>query len=148
MKPTGDIDGALAEYDRLRSLEESINLTKLANQYGVDRSTLSRRANGVTQSHEDYISNQCRHLNNAQEKVLLRRIDYLTDKALPPTPSMVKNMAEEICKHEVDKNWTSRFVQRHQAVLKSRYLRCIAAERIKAEYLPNFVLFFHHVSVS
>jgi len=128
MRPKGDIDGALAEFDRLKAKGEPINLTEIAKSYGVERSTLSRRASGVTCSHEEYISEQCRHLTNAQEKVLIKRINYLTDKALPPTPAMVTNMVEEICGHKVHKNWTSDFVQRHQNVLKSRYLRCITID--------------------
>jgi hypothetical protein len=148
MRPKGDIDAAIAEFDRLKAKGEPINLTELAESFGTERSTLSRRANKVTRSHEEYISEQCRHLNNAQEKVLIKRINYLTDKALPPTPAMVTNMAEEICGDKVHKNWASDFIRRHQNVLKSRYLRCIAVDRIKAEYLPNFLLFFYYVSAS
>jgi hypothetical protein len=104
MQPKGDINGAIAEVERLKANGEPYDYQAIAIAFGCERSTLSRRCRGVNRSHEEYISEQRRHLTNSQEKVLLKRIDYLTDKALPLTPAIVKNMAEEICGHSVNKN--------------------------------------------
>ena len=64
---------------------------------------------------------------------------------MPPTCQMVKNLAEEICGHLVDKNYVNRFVHRHGNVLKSRYLKCIPNKQVKVEYIPNFLYFFQLV---
>lgn len=145
MKPKGDIDSAIAEIERQMANGEPINLSKTAGKFSVERSTLSRRIAGVSRSWEEYLSQQVQHLTNAQEKALIKRINYLSDKRMPPTCQIVKNLAEEICRHPVDKNYVNRFVHRHSNVLKSRYLRCIPIERVKAEYIPNFLYFFQLV---
>jgi hypothetical protein len=54
-------------------------------------------------------------------------------------------MAEEIKGAEVNKNWTSQFVARHQDQLKSLYLRNIDNKRASSEYEPMFKLFFELV---
>ncbi|RDL32578.1 uncharacterized protein BP5553_09034 [Venustampulla echinocandica] len=61
---------------------------------------------------------------------------------MPPTPRIVRNLAEEIIKDYVNKNWASTFVRRHRDELKSVYLRNIDNQRRKAEYLPLFEFFF------
>ena len=145
MVKNGDINTAIADIEAQRARGENICYEATAAKHNVERSRLSRRCRGVTMSHDQYISERCRHLTNGQEKVLIKRINYLTDKGIPPTSQIVKNLVEEICQTEVDKNWVGRFLKRHGHVLKSGYLRCIANERIKAEYLPNFLLFFQLV---
>ena len=65
MKPKGDINSVIAEIERQMANGEAINFTVTAKAHGVERSTLSRRVHGVTRSHEEYISEQCRHLTNA-----------------------------------------------------------------------------------
>ena len=61
---------------------------------------------------------------------------------MPPTSAIVKNMAEEIRGAEVNKNWTSQFVTRHQDQLKSLYLWNIDNKRASSEYESMFKLFF------
>ena len=104
MQPKGDINGAIAEVKRLKANREPYDYRAIAIVFGWERSTLSHRCRGVNRSNEEYISAQRRHLTNSQERVLLKRIDYLTDKAFPLTLAIVKNIAEEICGHSVDKN--------------------------------------------
>ena len=64
---------------------------------------------------------------------------------MPPTSAIVKNMAEEIWGGEVNKNWTSHFVKRHQDRLKSLYLRNIDNKRASSEYEPMLKFFFELV---
>ena len=85
-------------------------------------------------------------LTHAQEEALIVRINCLTDRNMPPTSGMVKNMAEEIRGAEVNKNWTSHFVRRHQHRLKSLYLRNIDNKRASSEYEPMFKLFYQLVN--
>ena len=45
---------------------------------------------------------QC--LSTAQEDTLIAQINHLTNRGLPPTVAMVKNLAEEIIGRQVGKN--------------------------------------------
>jgi hypothetical protein len=84
-------------------------------------------------------------LTNAQEEVLITHINCLTDRNIPPTSAIVKNMAEEIRGAEVNKNWTGGFILRHQECLKSTYLQNIDNKRASSEYEPMFKYFFELV---
>ena len=81
-----------------------------------------------------------------QEEVLIERINRLSDRAMPPTSHIVRNLAEEIRGGRVGKNWTGQFIKRHNIRLKSLYLRNIDSLRAGAEYAPMFQLFFSVVS--
>jgi hypothetical protein len=65
---------------------------------------------------------------------------------MPPTSSIVQNLAEEIRGEQVGKNWTGQFIQRHKNRLKSLYLRNIDNLRVTADYTLMFTLFFALVS--
>src|SRR5205814_9729214 len=69
-----------------------------------------------------------------QEEVLIGQINRLTDRGIPPTSQIVRNLAEEIAGSSVGKNWTGTFIGRHKERLKSLYLRNIDNLRTKAEY--------------
>ena len=43
-------------------------------------------------------------LTNAQESVLIRQINFLTNRGLPPTSRIARNMAEEMIGERVGKN--------------------------------------------
>jgi hypothetical protein len=132
------------------ALEDPPNYSAIAKkhsteQFQIDRSTLSRRHRGKTTSQAEYISNVSRALSDIQEDTLVLVINKYTARGIPPTSMMVKNFAEELCRHELDKNWVGRFVKRH-TTLRSGYLRNIEHARTKAEFAPNFILFFIMVS--
>ena len=148
MKGTGDIDGAIAAYERLKRDGEEPNIKKVADEFEVTRSRLSRRVRGVTRSWEAYLDEEVRYLTTAQEKQLVKQINKLTDRGIPPTSQIVMNLAKELCGEEPDRDWVGRSVKKYGKVLKSGYLRCIANERIKAEYIPNFTLFFSLLCIS
>jgi DNA invertase Pin-like site-specific DNA recombinase len=56
MQPKGDINGAIAEVERLKANGEPCDYQAIAIAFGCERSTLSRRCRGVNRSHEEYIS--------------------------------------------------------------------------------------------
>jgi hypothetical protein len=64
---------------------------------------------------------------------------------MPPTSSIVKNVAEELCGFTVGKNWVGQFVRRHRSVLHSGYLRCIDNKRYWAENYENIEMFYEQV---
>ena len=95
------IDAALAFIDSL-SPDDHINITKIAKQFEYDRSTLSKRYRGKTGSRNTQYQNQ-RNLNNQQEKSLVKYIDSLCARGLPPSKHMIRNFAQEIYYKEIGK---------------------------------------------
>jgi hypothetical protein len=131
----------------LEAIKSSLkpNYAALAREFGVERTTLAKRHKGQTVTREEANSVHRQLLTTIQEEQLIKQINKLTIRHMPPTVQMVKNMAEEIIQREVNKNWTSRFVKRHQNRLKSLYLRNIDNLRAKSEYTPMFEHFYELV---
>jgi hypothetical protein len=125
---------------------EYTDYANAARHYKCSQTAVSRRVRGLTKTRKEANSfwHQC--LTIEQEEVLIHRINYLTDRAMPPTSHIVKNLAEEIRGGRVGKNWVGQFVKRHGIRLKSLYLRNIDNLRAGAEYAPMFQLFFSVVS--
>ena len=73
---------------------------------------------------------------------MIHLIISLTDRGLPPTSRIIRNLAEELLGGPVGKNWTGDFIKRHKDRLKSLYLRNIDSQRHKAEYKPSFKQFY------
>lgn len=136
------VDSAVAAIQR----GEFTDYANAARKYGCSRTAVSRRVRGLTKTKREANSfwHQC--LTIEQEEVLIDRINYLTDRAMPPTSHIVRNLAEEIKGGPVGKNWVGQFVKRHGIRLKSLYLRNIDNLRSGAEYAPMFQLFFNVVS--
>jgi hypothetical protein len=136
-----DTQEALAD---LRT-QEKPNFTDTAKKYNIVRFTLTRRFNSKTTSMEECISMHWQALSRSQENALLDLINRLTDRNLPPTPRIIKNLTEEIRGYTIRKNWIVTFIERHKAVLKSAYLRTIDNIRVKGEYTPAYKLFYKQV---
>ena len=64
---------------------------------------------------------------------------------MPPTTTIVKNLAEEIRGYAIGKNWPANFVHRHDYELKSLYLKSIDNKRVKGEFPTAYELFFELV---
>ncbi len=118
------------------------NYAATARKFAISRTTLSRRHRGVATSRAIATSETKQRLTNDQEEVLIRHINKLTDRGMPPTSQIVRNLAEEIIRDQVGKNWVGNFVQRRKNQLKSCYLRGIDKNRKKAEYEPMYQLFY------
>jgi hypothetical protein len=85
------------------NLQESLNYAAAARVYGVHPQTLARRHKGITVSRAEANSTFCQHLNNMQEDTVLSYIDALTERYIPSTTQIIKNLAE-ILKGPVRKN--------------------------------------------
>lgn len=72
---------------------ENINYAEAGRLFGIEPTTLRRRFLGVTTSREEATSEHRQLLNNAQEEVILSYIDKMTDKHIPPTVRIIKNLA-------------------------------------------------------
>jgi hypothetical protein len=117
------IDDAIAY---LESPEEGADftLTQIADRHGVNRSTLSRRWRGLTGPRSDGYAQQ-QLLNPQQEDELVRYIEDLTAKSLPPTRQMIRNFASEISGIYVGEAWVSRFLHRHHDMLTTKWSTAI-----------------------
>ena len=80
------------------------NYTATSKKYEIPRKTLRNRFLGKTVSRQEAISEYHQCLTAAQEEALIKLIDHLTNRSLPPTNCIVKNLAEEIIGRLRDKN--------------------------------------------
>ena len=124
MKP---IEAALKGLEALKPGEQ-FSYTKVAEKHGVWRSTLSRRHRAKTQPRAAKAVNQQR-LTPQQELELVKYIEGLTERHLPPTREMIRNFASTIAKEPVSESWVTRFVNRHKDQLTSQWTTGMDANR-------------------
>jgi hypothetical protein len=74
--------------------------------------SLTRNATGQTRPHEDAAIAQCK-ITPQQKEELVKYIEGLTERHLPPTRQMIQNFATEIAGDEVSESWVTRFLNRH-----------------------------------
>jgi Tc5 transposase DNA-binding domain len=110
------IEAAIADLES----QDHQNIAATAKKWGVARETLSKRFRGETVSNQEANSYARRQLTDTQEKTLIQYINKLSNQGLPPTPQIVKNLAEEITNAKLGPNWVSRFCKRHQKDLLQR----------------------------
>jgi hypothetical protein len=122
--------------------QEAPNFTAVAKTYEIDRTTLMRRYKGISRSHQEAHSESQSLLTIRQEAVLLKHINDLTDRGLPPTPQILRNLVFEVVKVQPGKNWVYRFCQRYQNKIKSLYLRGIDQRRHVADNSAYFKHFY------
>ena len=103
-----------------------------AHTVKLHRTTLARRAKGEIQSRRDY-REKCGLLSRAQQEQLLKYIDDLTRRGLPPNHHNVRTFAFNICGVWPGKNWASRFVQQHREIITSQYLLGFDISRKRAD---------------
>lgn len=88
------INSALAELES----QININHSATARKWGISRQTLAKRYKGETGTVQEADSYVRQKLTNAQEEVLIAHINRLIERGLPPTPQIVRNIAEEVAK--------------------------------------------------
>jgi len=87
------------------------NFSAIAREFPpVNRQTLKRRFYGEQALRAFANSIHRQNLTIEQEEQLIRHINMLTNRGLPPTSSIVRNLAEEMINRPVGKNWTSQFI--------------------------------------
>lgn len=135
------IDAALQEL----KLQDKPNISATAKAYNIDRSTLSRRFNGVAQSKTIQAENS-RFLTPKQERDLVQYISTLTERGTCPTPAMVATFARDIAGKEPGRSWSHRFCKRHQDILSSGYLSNIDQNRKNADTERWYRFYFDLIS--
>ena len=132
------IERAIAHLNR----EKQLSYRATAKLFGIEPSTLRRRHQGITVSRAEAFSTFHQRLNNVQEDELLRYINALTDRHMPLTTQIIKNLAEEMLKGPVGKNWTAGFIRRHSKRICSIYLQPLERVRASAESVTVFQHFY------
>jgi len=125
--------------------QNRINYTTTAKKWDLDRTTLARRHRGETGTREKATSNSYKALTDLQEKALVKHINTLNTRGMPPTPQIVKNLAEELANRKLNKNWVANFTERYDKELTSIYLRVIDYKRKIADNSHHFIHFFENV---
>ena len=120
---------------------DKIPWSKIADKHGVVRSTLTRNATGQTRPHEDAAIAQCK-ITPQQEEELVKYIEGLKERHLPPTRQMIQNFATEITGDEVSESWVTRFLNRHLDRLIVKWSDPMTAERHNAESYNKYKEYF------
>ena len=68
------------------------NLLAISKKYNIVHSTLYRRSKGITRSRQDISQYLHRHLTDAQEEVLIKQLNWLSDRGLHATLRIVRNL--------------------------------------------------------
>jgi hypothetical protein len=136
-----DMDAALLEADN----SDAPNYTAIALKHNVDRTTLSRRARGITVSRDVSIQNASRLLTDAQEEVILQDMEYLSKKGIYLAPRIIHNSVVAIVQHSIGKNWVSNFQNRHKDRIKSINLVGFDRARVIADNSDIIEQFYTNV---
>ncbi|PVH90637.1 hypothetical protein DM02DRAFT_547429 [Periconia macrospinosa] len=134
------IDDALAFLNTFEPGEHP-SYSEIARKYGVERRTLARRHQGKNKSREAATEDQYR-LSPQQEKSLVKYIQLLTERRLPPTRSTIKNYASCVSESDVSETWVTRFLNRHREELKSIWTSAMDRCRHRADSVYKYELYF------
>jgi hypothetical protein len=129
------------EYLESHEAGDNFSYRKVAKQFSVDRTTLSRRHKGSQHARTEE-ARERQLLNPQQEHELVLYIERCTRRGLPPTREMVQNFASVITKCEVSCSWVTRFLHRHADELTIKWSPRIDRERHKADSPSKYKLYF------
>jgi hypothetical protein len=136
-----DAINAAIEAIELRKPGASFSYRAVAKQFGVDRTTLSRRHRGAQQTvaakHEEQ-----QLLNPQQEAELVVYIERCTERGLPPTREMVRNFASAVAKWEASDAWVTRILHRHHVDLTVKWSAGLDCNRHQADSHYKYDLYF------
>jgi hypothetical protein len=134
------IDEAIADLES-REPGERYTLKEVSEKYGVDRSTLGRRWRRVTASRDEGYSKQ-QALSPQQELELIQYIKKLTERGLPPTREMIRNFSSEVAHQQLSESWVTRFINRHEIHLISKWTTAMDRTRHLADSELKYRLYF------
>ncbi|KAF1354404.1 hypothetical protein EJ07DRAFT_133050 [Lizonia empirigonia] len=137
------IDKAVEDME-LRGPGEDLSYTDLAVKHGVSRKTVTQRIQGKSTSVDVKNLNQ-RLLTQHQEAELVRYINELTERRLPPTRTMIRNFARDLGPWEPSETWVSRFLRRHKSKLAPAWQTAMSTERHQADLGAKYKLYFDHL---
>ena len=130
------IQEAIAEIES-REPGDKFSYQAIAKKHGVARMTLMRRHRGETEAYG--VRNLSLHPQH--EKELVRYIDTLTERRLPPSREMIQRFASDLAGKEVSETWVTRFLQRHPNHLISAYSKGMSKLRCNADSEAKYSLY-------
>jgi hypothetical protein len=134
------IEAALAAI-KLQNPGENICYTKIAQDYGINRSTISGRPHSQT-ALQTASAEECQNLHPQQEQQLLRYIEQLTERGLPPTQALIQCFGSEITKNELGIHWVDQHIKCYEIHLISCWATGINRSRHQAESQSKYSLYF------
>jgi hypothetical protein len=137
----GSIEAALAAIESLNPGEKLV-YAQIAREYDVEPTTLARRHKGASISSSLDAQNR-QALHPQQEQELLRYIERLTKRGLPPTRAMIRNFASQIAQRELGVHWVDRLIQRYPEQLISKWTTAMDKSRHKADSESKYSLYFN-----
>jgi hypothetical protein len=137
------IQAAFAELDSAKS----INYTQAALNWGLERSTLSRRHRKITRSREQFLDESLRKLTTTQETALVDYLLQIGKRGIWTTPRIIRNLVQETLNELIGKNWVTRFVERHSNQITTVYLNGLDKNRRAAESVANTAKFYENVCI-
>jgi hypothetical protein len=137
------IEEALADCDSITS-GDKIPWQRIAEKHGVVRLTLTRRHRRETRSREEVSTSQ-QNLQPQREAELMKHIEVLTERKLPPTREMVQNYASDIAEHPLSESWVTRFLHRHQDELTPQWSTSMDRQRHAADSGDKYKVYFEHL---
>jgi hypothetical protein len=135
------IDDAIAAIEALKPGEKLV-YQKIADQFGVDRSTLARRHKRVQVPRETKDYNQ-QKLTQQQEEELVQYIEELTARYIPPTREMIANFASTVAQEPVSESWVTRFINKYSIHLISQFSTGMDSDRHNADSYTKYELYFN-----
>jgi hypothetical protein len=122
--------------------EGQLSYRAAAEKFGVNRVTLARRHRKQTQPH-DAAQHQTRLLTPQQEAELVKYIQDLTKRALPPNRDMIKNFVRTIARWEPSDSWVTRFLHRNHDDLTIKWTTGLDRERHQADSEDKYRSYFN-----
>ena len=134
------IQDAIEEIESLDPCE-TFSYRKIAAKHNADRTTLSRRHQGLQASRTAKELTQSK-LHPQQEQELVDYIKLLTARRLPPTRMMIRNFASTMAKSRVSDSWVTRFLNNNADQLTSRWNNAMDRDRHRADSKTKYTAFF------
>ena len=131
------------EYLKSHEAGDNFSYREVAKKFGVDRSTLARRHQGKCRPRE--VAHRSLHPQHEEE--LIEYIKSLTEKRIPPTRTMISRFASSLIGREVSESWVTRFINRNDSHLISRWQTGMDRVRHQADSGAKYSLYFdllHH----
>jgi hypothetical protein len=129
---------------KLRKEGASFLYRKVADQFAVNRTTLLCRNQGKTSSNAGE-AQQRAHLSPQQEHELVKYLQGLTELGLPPTQTMIKQIASEVAKTQVAERWVTRFLDCNSTHLISKWTTRIDRNCHKAVSKAIYCEYFEYI---
>jgi hypothetical protein len=117
---------------------DDFSYNKVAAKYGVERSTLARRHQGLSTTRN--AAHQVLHPEHEAE--LVQYIRTLHERSVSPTRAMIQQFAAQLAGKPVSQSWVTRFIHRHPKHLISRHTKGLNKERAKADSGAKYNLYF------